>query len=223
MACPVSGEGTSQLTQACAARCTHPGRPRQSLAPHLPSPTGERQRSGSEGHSHPQSRVHPGTEGSACSEPGSWAARGRAKLLLLPLPNGPFFCPSCPSMLPQPHALSCKCSCLTVPITGASVQHSSSSLLPCWQHPLLGAAPGCSPTGAQDVGISGGAASTLALWFHAPVPNSHRPPCAAGLSLLLSQWGNGVSLDEATTNGERDGRGNPYSRPLRAGSFVSLP
>lgn len=198
----MSREGSSQLTQACAARCTHPGRPHQSSAPHPLSPTGERQRPGSEGHSHPQRGVKPGTEGSARSKPGSWAALGRAKLLLFPLPTGSFFCPSCPSMCPQPDALSCKCSCLTVPITGALVQNSSSSPLPCWQHPLLGAAPGCSPTGARDVGSSRGAASTrvpaptLALWLRAPVPSSHRIWCAAGLSLLLSQWGNGVPLDE---------------------------
>lgn len=115
MACPTSGEGSSQLTQACAARCTHPGRPRRSSAPHPLSPTGERQRPGSEGHSCPQHGVKPGTEGGARSEPGSWAALGRAKLLLLALPTGSSFCPSCPSMRPQPDTLSCKCSCLTVP------------------------------------------------------------------------------------------------------------
>lgn len=115
MARPMSREGSSQITQACAARCTHPGHPHRSSAPHPPSPTGERQRPGSEGHSHPQGRVKPGMDPSVRSRPGSWAALGRAKLLLLSLPKGPFFSLSCPFMHPQYDALSFKCSCLTVP------------------------------------------------------------------------------------------------------------
>lgn len=145
-------EGSSQLTQACAARCTRPGRPRRNLAPHPPSPTGKRQRPGCEGHSCPQCGVKPGTEGSAHSNPVSWAVLGKAKLLLLPLPTGSFFKPSCPSMRPQPDALS-------IPMPGALVQHCSSFLSPCWQRSLLGAAPGSSPIKSQDVDSSRGAAS----------------------------------------------------------------
>jgi len=225
----VSGQGRSQLTQACAARCTRPGHPRRNSAPHPPSPTGERQRPGSEGHSHPQCGFEPGTEGSACSKPGSWAALGRAKLLLLPPTTAPLFGRSCLSVLPQSNALSYKCSCLTVSHHwgfGPAQQHLPPPLLAAR---CLGAAPGCSPTGARDIGSSGGvasaqgAASTLALWLRAPVPSSHRSWCAAGLSLLLSQSGNGAPPNETATNGHEDGSGNPFSRPLQAGSSVSLP
>lgn len=145
--------GQLQLTQACAAHCTRPGRPRRNLAPRPPSPTGKRQRPGYEGHSCPQCGVKPGTEGSAHSNPVSWAVLGKAKLLLLPLSTGSFFRSSCPSMRPQPDALS-------ILMPGALVQHCSSFLSPCWQHPLLGAAPGSPPTKVQDVDSSRGAASS---------------------------------------------------------------
>lgn len=153
-ACPRTGEGSSQLTQACATRCTRPGHPHRNWAPHPLSPAGKRQRPGYEGHSCPQRGVKSGTEGSAHSNPVSWAVLGKARLLLLSLPPvGSFFKPSCPSMRPQPDALS-------VLMPGALVQHCSSFLSPCWQHSLLGAAPGYPPTKAQDVDSSRGTASS---------------------------------------------------------------
>lgn len=149
----MSREGSSQLTQACAARCTRPGRPRRNLALHPLSPTGKKQRPGYEGHSYPQSGVKPGTERSAHSNPVSWAVLGKAKLLFLPLSTGSFFRSSRPSIRPQPEALS-------ILMSGALVQHCSSFLSPCWQHSLLGAAPGSLPTKVQDVDSSRGAASS---------------------------------------------------------------
>lgn len=148
-ACLTSGEGSSQLTQACAARCTRPGHPHRNLAPHPPSPTEKRQRPRYEGHSCPHCGVKPGTEGSAHSNPVSRAVLGKGKLLLLPLPTG-CFKPSCPSMQ----------AALSILMPGALVQHCSSFLSPCWQHSLLDAAPGSPPTKAQDVDSSRGAASS---------------------------------------------------------------
>lgn len=114
VACPRMGEGSSQLTQACAARCTHPGHPHRSLAPHLLSPTGERQRTGSEGDSHPQSQVEPCSEKSARQ----LGCTRKSKALAHSLPKRPLFLPLMPV-----HASPAQC-----PFQQASLLDSAPSL-----------------------------------------------------------------------------------------------